>query len=131
MKVNVLQESLARDWDCFTGRFATQTLPVLSTCWWQATRAVCACRPQFGTRITAGSGQDRRGRLDHVPARTSLTWWERAQEQVNSAWQPPPDPDVRCGASNTDIKCIDAQEFRVACAEMEGAILLNVATSKT
>ncbi|MFH1524177.1 MAG: DNA polymerase III subunit beta, partial [Chloroflexota bacterium] len=39
--------------------------------------------------------------------------------------------NVRCGSSNTDIKCIDAQEFPpLPAPEMEGAILLNVADFK-
>ncbi|MCX6036250.1 MAG: DNA polymerase III subunit beta [Chloroflexi bacterium] len=39
--------------------------------------------------------------------------------------------NVRCGASNTDIKCIDAQEFPpLPIPDMEGAILLNVADFK-
>jgi DNA polymerase-3 subunit beta len=39
--------------------------------------------------------------------------------------------NVRCGASNTDIKCIDAQEFPpLPVPDMEGAILLNVADFK-
>jgi len=39
--------------------------------------------------------------------------------------------NVRCGASNTDIKCIDAQEFPpLPVPEMEGAIQINVADLK-
>ena len=39
--------------------------------------------------------------------------------------------NVRCGASNTDIKCIDAQDFPpLPVPEMEGAIQINVADLK-
>ncbi|NCP16040.1 DNA polymerase III subunit beta, partial [bacterium] len=39
--------------------------------------------------------------------------------------------NMRCGASNTDIKCIDAQEFPpLPVPEMEGAIQINVADFK-
>jgi len=53
-------------------------------------------------------------------------------EQVNLTLTPSTQTlNIRCGASNTDIKCIDVQEFpQLPTPEMEGAIQINVADFK-
>jgi DNA polymerase-3 subunit beta len=68
-----------------------------------------------------------------VPARTFLDLvGTLPQEQVSLSLATATQTlNVRCGASNTDIKCIDAQEFPpLPVPDMEGAILLNVADFK-
>ncbi|MDO9348932.1 MAG: DNA polymerase III subunit beta, partial [Anaerolineales bacterium] len=68
-----------------------------------------------------------------VPARTFVDLVatlpaEQVNFSLNTANQT---LNVRCGASNTDIKCIDAQEFPpLPVPEMEGAIQINVADFK-
>ncbi len=68
-----------------------------------------------------------------VPARTFVDLVTTLpQEQVSLSLTPATQTlNVRCGASNTDIKCIDAQEFPpLPVPDMEGAISLNVADFK-
>jgi DNA polymerase-3 subunit beta len=68
-----------------------------------------------------------------VPARTFVDMvGTLPAEQVNLSLNATNQTlNVRCGASNTDIKCIDAQEFPpLPVPEMEGAIQINVADFK-
>ena len=136
MKVTVLQESLAHGLSIVSRAVSPRsTLPVLSnvliatdegrlrlsatnlelgiTCW------ICAKIEEEGSTT--------------VPARTFVDLVSTLpQEQVSLSLATATQTlNVRCGASNTDIKCIDAQEFPpLPVPEMEGAIVLNVADFK-
>jgi DNA polymerase-3 subunit beta len=136
MKVIVLQESLSHGLSV-VGRAVSprSTLPVLSnvlvatdegrlrlsatnlelgiTCWISA-----KIEEDGSTTVPARTFSDLIGTLPAEQVSLSLT---SATQTLN----------VRCGASNTDIKCIDAQEFPpLPVPEMEGAVLLNVADFK-
>ena len=68
-----------------------------------------------------------------IPARTFVDLVATLPaEQVNFALNPATQTlNVRCGSSNTDIKCIDAQEVPpLPVPDMEGAIQINVADFK-
>jgi DNA polymerase-3 subunit beta len=136
MKVNVLQESLARGLSIVSRAVSPRsTLPVLSNVLVASDEGrlrLSATNLELGITCWVGAKIEEEGSTT-VPARTFIDLvGTLPQEQVSlnlaSATQT---LNVRCGASNTDIKCIDAQEFPpLPVPDMEGAILLNVADFK-
>ncbi len=136
MKVTVLQESLTRGLSTVSRAVSPRsTLPVLSNVLIASDEGrlrLSATNLELGITCWIGAKIEEEGSTT-VPARTFADLvGTLPQEQVslnlNAATQT---LNVRCGASNTDIKCIDAQEFPpLPVPEMEGAILLNVADFK-
>ena len=136
MKVNVLQESLAHGLSIVSRAVSPRsTLPVLSNVLLASDEGrlrLSATNLELGITCWIGAKIEEEGSTT-VPARTFLDLvGTLPQEQVSlslaSATQT---LNVRCGASNTDIKCIDAQEFPpLPVPEMDGAILLNVTDFK-
>jgi DNA polymerase-3 subunit beta len=136
MKVTVLQESLARGLSIVSRAVSPRsTLPVLSNVLVASDEGrlrLSATNLELGITCWIGARIEEEGSTT-VPARTFADLvGTLPQEQVSlnlaTATQT---LNVRCGASNTDIKCIDAQEFPpLPVPDMEGAILLNVADFK-
>ena len=136
MKVTVLQESLARGLSIVSRAVSPRsTLPVLSNVLVASDEGrlrLSATNLELGITCWIGAKIEEEGSTT-VPARTFVDLVATLpQEQVSlnlaTATQT---LNVRCGASNTDIKCIDAQEFPpLPVPDMEGAILLNVADFK-
>ena len=136
MKVTVLQESLAHGLSIVSRAVSPRsTLPVLSNVLVASDEGrlrLSATNLELGITCWIGAKIEEEGSTT-VPARTFVDLvGTLPQEQVSlnlaTATQT---LNVRCGASNTDIKCIDAQEFPpLPIPEMEGAILLNVADFK-
>jgi DNA polymerase-3 subunit beta len=136
MKVTVLQESLARGLNIVSRAVSPRsTLPVLSNVLVASDEGrlrLSATNLELGITCWIGAKIEEEGSTT-VPARTFVDLVATLpQEQVSlnlaTATQT---LNVRCGASNTDIKCIDAQEFPpLPVPDMEGAILLNVADFK-
>jgi DNA polymerase-3 subunit beta len=136
MKVTVLQESLARGLGIVSRAVSPRsTLPVLSNVLVASDEGrlrLSATNLELGITCWIGAKIEEEGSTT-VPARTFVDLvGTLPQEQVNltlnSASQ---SLNVHCGASNTDIKCIDAQEFPpLSVPDMEGAVLLNVADFK-
>jgi DNA polymerase-3 subunit beta len=136
MKVNVLQESLARGLGIVSRAVSPRsTLPVLSNVLVASDEGrlrLSATNLELGITCWIGAKIEEEGSTT-VPARTFVDLvGTLPQEQVNLSLATATQTlNVRCGASNTDIKCIDAQEFPpLPVPEMEGAILLNVADFK-
>jgi DNA polymerase-3 subunit beta len=136
MKVTVLQESLARGLSIVSRAVSPRsTLPVLSNVLVASDEGrlrLSATNLELGITCWIGARIEEEGSTT-VPARTFVDLvGTLPQEQVSlnlaTATQT---LNVRCGASNTDIKCIDAQEFPpLPVPDMEGAILVNVADFK-
>ena len=136
MKVTVLQESLAHGLSIVSRAVSPRsTLPVLSNVLVASDEGrlrLSATNLELGITCWIGAKIEEEGSTT-VPARTFVDLvGTLPQEQVSlnlaTATQT---LNVRCGASNTDIKCIDAQEFPpLPVPEMEGAIILNVADFK-
>ena len=136
MKVTVLQESLAHGLSIVSRAVSPRsTLPVLSNVLIASDDGrlrLSATNLELGITCWIGAKIEEEGSTT-VPARTFVDLvGTLPQEQVSlnlaAATQT---LNVRCGASNTDIKCIDAQEFPpLPAPEMDGAILLNVADFK-
>jgi DNA polymerase-3 subunit beta len=136
MKVTVLQESLAHGLSLVSRAVSPRsTLPVLSNVLVATDEGrlrLSATNLELGITCWIGAKIEEEGSTT-VPARTFVDLvGTLPQEQVSlslaSATQT---LNVRCGASNTDIKCIDAQEFPpLPVPDMEGAIALNVADFK-
>jgi DNA polymerase III subunit beta len=136
MKVTVLQESLAHGLSIVSRAVSPRsTLPVLSNVLVASDEGrlrLSATNLELGITCWIGARIEEEGSTT-VPARTFIDLvGTLPQEQVSlnlaTATQ---SLNVRCGASNTDIKCIDAQEFPpLPVPEMEGAIVLNVADFK-
>ena len=136
MKVTVLQENLAHGLSIVSRAVSPRsTLPVLSNVLVASDEGrlrLSATNLELGITCWIGAKIEEEGSTT-VPARTFVDLVATLpQEQVSlnlaTATQT---LNVRCGASNTDIKCIDAQEFPpLPVREMEGAILLNVADFK-
>jgi len=136
MKVNVLQESLARGLSIVSRAVSPRsTLPVLSNVLVASDEGrlrLSATNLELGITCWIGAKIEEEGSTT-VPARTFLDLvGTLPQEQVSLSLATATQTlNVRCGASNTDIKCIDAQEFPpLPVPEMEGAIQLNVADFK-
>jgi DNA polymerase-3 subunit beta len=136
MKVTVLQESLARGLSIVSRAVSPRsTLPVLANVLVASDEGrlrLSATNLELGITCWIGAKIEEEGSTT-VPARTFVDMVATLpQEQVSlnlvAATQT---LNVRCGASNTDIKCIDAQEFPpLPVPDMDGAILLNVADFK-
>jgi DNA polymerase-3 subunit beta len=136
MKVNVLQESLAHGLSIVSRAVSPRsTLPVLSNVLLASDEGrlrLSATNLELGITCWIGAKIEEEGSTT-VPARTFLDLvGTLPQEQVSLILATATQTlNVRCGASNTDIKCIDAQEFPpLPIPDMEGAILLNVADFK-
>ena len=136
MKVNVLQESLARGLSIVSRAVSPRsTLPVLSNVLVASDEGrlrLSATNLELGITCWIGAKIEEEGSTT-VPARTFVDLvGTLPQEQVSLSLATATQTlNVRCGASNTDIKCIDAQEFPpLPVPDMEGAILLNVADFK-
>ena len=136
MKVTVLQESLAHGLSIVSRAVSPRsTLPVLSNILVATDEGrlrLSATNLELGITCWIGAKIEEEGSTT-VPARTFVDLvGTLPQEQVSlnlaTATQT---LNVRCGASNTDIKCIDAQEFPpLPVPDMDGAIVLNVADFK-
>ncbi len=136
MKVTVLQESLARGLSIVSRAVSPRsTLPVLSNVLVASDEGrlrLSATNLELGITCWIGAKIEEEGSTT-VPARTFVDLvGTLPQEQVSLSLATATQTlNVRCGASNTDIKCIDAQEFPpLPVPEMDGAILLNVADFK-
>ncbi len=136
MKVTVLQESLAHGLSIVSRAVSPRsTLPVLSNVLVASDEGrlrLSATNLELGITCWIGAKIEEEGSTT-VPARTFVDLvGTLPQEQVSlnlaAATQT---LNVRCGSSNTDIKCIDAQEFPpLPVRDVEGAVLLNVADFK-
>ena len=136
MKVTVLQESLAHGLSIVSRAVSPRsTLPVLSNVLIATDEGrlrLSATNLELGITCWIGAKIEEEGSTT-VPARTFVDLvGTLPQEQVSLSLATATQTlNVRCGASNTDIKCIDAQEFPpLPVPEMEGAIVLNVADFK-
>lgn len=136
MKVTVLQESLARGLGIVSRAVSPRsTLPVLSNVLIATDEGrlrLSATNLELGITCWIGAKVEQEGSTT-APARTFVDLVATLpQEQVSLSLAAETQTlNVRCGASNTDIKCIDAQEFPpLPVPEMDGAILLNVADFK-
>ena len=136
MKVTVLQERLARGLSIVSRAVSPRsTLPVLSNVLVATDEGrlrLSATNLELGITCWIGAKIEEEGSTT-VPARTFVDLvGTLPQEQVNLNLNASTQTlNVRCGASNTDIKCIDAQEFPpLPVPEMDGAILLNISDFK-
>jgi DNA polymerase III, beta subunit len=136
MKVTILQESLARGLSIVSRAVSPRsTLPVLSNVLIASDEGrmrLSATNLELGITCWIGAKIEEEGSTT-VPARTfsdlvATLPSEQVSLNLNASTQT---LNVHCGPSNTDIKCIDAQEFPpLPVPDMEGAILLNVADFK-
>lgn len=136
MKAIVLQENLARGLNIVSRAVSPRsTLPVLANVLLATDEGrlrLSATNLEMGITCWIGARVEEEGSTT-VPARTfsdlvnTLTGEQVALTlDVNTQTL-----NVRCGASNTDIKCIDAQEFPpLPALELDGAIRINVADFK-
>jgi DNA polymerase-3 subunit beta len=136
MKVSCLQENLARGLSLVTRAVAPRsTLPVLANVM-VATEGgrlrLSATNLELAITCWIGAKVEQEGATT-VPARTFADLVNALpNDRVEMALAVRTQTlNVRCGQSNNDIKCIDAQEFPpLPVPEMDGAILLNVADFK-
>ena len=136
MKITVLQETLAHGLSIVSRAVSPRsTLPVLANVLLASDEGrlrLSATNLELGITCWIGAKIEVEGSTT-VPARTFVDLVgtlpaEQVSLNLNTMTQT---LNVRCGASNTDIKCIDAQEFPpLPVPEMEGAIQLNVADFK-
>jgi len=136
MKVTVLQESLAHGLNLVSRAVSPRsTLPVLSNVLVATDEGrlrLSATNLELGITCWIGAKIEQEGSTT-VPARTfsdlvGTLPVEQVSLNLNVQTQT---LNVRAGTSNTDIKCIDAQEFPpLPVPDMEGAIQLNVADFK-
>jgi DNA polymerase-3 subunit beta len=136
MKVIVLQENLAHGLSIVSRAVSPRTtLPVLANILVATDEGrlrLSATNLELGITCWIGAKIEEEGSTT-VPARTFVDMVatlpaEQVSLNLNTTTQT---LNVRCGASNTDIKCIDAQEFPpLPVPEMEGAIQINVADLK-
>jgi DNA polymerase III subunit beta len=136
MKVTVLQENLAHGLSIVSRAVSPRTtLPVLANVLVatdEGRMRLSATNLELGITCWIGAKIEEEGSTT-VPARTFVDMVATLPaEQVNLNLNATNQTlNVRCGASNTDIKCIDAQEFPpLPVPEMEGAIQINVADFK-
>ena len=136
MKVTVLQENLAHGLSIVSRAVSPRTtLPVLANVLVatdEGRMRLSATNLELGITCWIGAKIEEEGSTT-VPARTFVDMVATLPaEQVNLSLNATNQTlNVRCGASNTDIKCIDAQEFPpLPVPEMEGAIQINVADFK-
>jgi DNA polymerase-3 subunit beta len=136
MKVTVLQESLAHGLSVVSRAVSPRsTLPVLSNVLIATDEGrlrLSATNLELGITCWIGAKIEEEGSTT-VPARTFVDLVgtlpsEQVSLNLNAQTQT---LNVRAGSSNTEIKCIDAQEFPpLPVPDMEGSILLNVADFK-
>jgi DNA polymerase-3 subunit beta len=136
MKVTVLQDNLVRGLGIVSRAVSPRsTLPVLSNVLIASDEGrlrISATNLELGITCWIGAKIEEEGSTT-VPARTFSDLVgtlppEQVSLNLNTSTQ---SLNVRCGASITDIKCIDAQEFPpLSVPDMEGTILLNVADFK-
>jgi len=136
MKVIVLQENLAHGLSIVSRAVSPRTtLPVLANILVATDEGrlrLSATNLELGITCWIGAKIEEEGSTT-VPARTFVDLVatlpaEQVSLNLNATTQT---LNMRCGASNTDIKCIDAQEFPpLPVPEMEGAIQINVADLK-
>lgn len=136
MKVSVLQENLAHGLSIVSRAVSTRsTLPVLSNVLVATDEGrlrLSATNLELGITCWIGAKILEEGSTT-VPARTftelvgTLT-----EKQVDMSLNVRTQTlNVRCGASNTDLKCIDAQEFPpMPVPDLEGSLQINVADFK-
>jgi DNA polymerase-3 subunit beta len=136
MKVIVLQESLAHGLGIVSRAVSPRsTLPVLSNVLVASDEGrlrLSATNLELGITCWIGAKIEEEGSTT-VPARTFVDLvGTLPQEQVNlSLTTATQTLNVKCGTSNNDIKCIDAQEFPpLAAPEGNGGVLLNAADFK-
>ncbi len=136
MKVTVLQESLAHGLSVVSRAVSPRsTLPVLSNVLVATDEGrlrLSATNLELGITCWIGAKIEEEGSTT-VPARTfSDLVGTLPAEQVSLALNTTTQSlNVRCGSSNTDIKCIDSQEFPpLPVPELDGAIQLNVSDFK-
>jgi len=136
MKVTVLQENLARGLGIVSRAVSPRsTLPVLANILVASDEGrlrLSATNLELGITCWIGARIEEEGSTT-VPARTFVDLVNTLpSEQVNFSLDASTQTlNVRCGTSNTDIKCIDAQEFPpLPVPDMEGAIQLNVVDFK-
>ncbi len=136
MKVTVLQETLAHGLSIVSRAVSPRsTLPVLANVLMATDEGrlrLSATNLELGITCWIGAKIEEEGSTT-IPARTFVDLvGTLPAEQVNFNLNPTTQTlNVRCGSSNTDIKCIDAQEFPpLPVPDMEGAIQINVADFK-
>jgi DNA polymerase-3 subunit beta len=136
MKVTVLQENLAHGLGIVSRAVSPRsTLPVLANVLVASDEGrlrLSATNLELGITCWIGARIEEEGSTT-VPARTFVDLVNTLPaEQVNLSLDTSTQTlNMRCGTSNTDIKCIDAQEFPpLPVPDMEGAIQLDVADFK-
>ena len=133
MKVSVLQENLAHGLNIVSRAVSPRsTLPVLANVLVATDEGrlrLSATNLELGITCWIGAKIEEEGSTT-VPARTFTdlvsTWPnDRVEMSLNVRTQT---LNVHCGASDTDIKCIDAQEFPpMPVPDLSNGIQLNVA----
>jgi DNA polymerase-3 subunit beta len=136
MKVTVLQETLAHGLSIVSRAVSPRsTLPVLSNILVATDEGrlrLSATNLELGITCWIGAKIEMEGSTT-VPSRTFVDLVgtlpaEQVSLNLNTATQ---SLNVRAGASNTDIKCIDSQEFPpMPVPEMDSAVQINVADFK-
>jgi DNA polymerase-3 subunit beta len=136
MKVSVLQENLARGLNIVSRAVSTRsTLPVLSNVLVATDEGrlrLSATNLELGITCWIGAKIEEEGSTT-VPARTftelvSTLTGQNVEMALTVRTQT---LNVRSGASNTDLKCIDSQEFPpLPAAELADGIEINVADFK-
>jgi DNA polymerase-3 subunit beta len=136
MKVSVLQENLAHGLSIVSRAVSPRsTLPVLGNILIATDEGrlrLSATNLELGITCWIGAKIEDEGSTT-VPARTftdlvSTLPPDRVMMDLSVRTQ---NMNVRCGASNTDLKCIDAQEFPpMPVPDLEGGIQINVAEIK-
>jgi DNA polymerase III subunit beta len=136
MRVSVLQENLAQGLNTVARAVSLRsTLPVLANVLVASDEGrlrLSATNLELGITCWIGAKIDEEGSTT-VPARTfndliSTLPNDRVNMELNVRTQ---SLNVRCGTSNTDIKCIDSQEFPpMPAPDLAGGIQINVAALK-
>ncbi|RPI24209.1 MAG: DNA polymerase III subunit beta [Chloroflexota bacterium] len=136
MKVSVLQENLAHGLNIVSRAVSPRsTLPVLANVLIATDEGrlrLSATNLELGITCWIGAKIEEEGSTT-VPARTftdlvSTLANDRVDMALNVRTQT---LNVRCGASNTDIKCIDAQEFPpMPVPDLASGVQINVADLK-
>jgi DNA polymerase-3 subunit beta len=136
MKVSVLQENLAHGLNIVARAVSPRsTLPVLANVLVATDEGrlrLSATNLELGITCWIGAKVEEEGSTT-VPARTfndlvSTLPNDRVAMSLNVRTQT---LNVRCGASNTDIKCIDAQEFPpLPVPDLSNSVQLNVSDLK-
>ena len=136
MKVTVLQETLAHGLSIVSRAVSPRsTLPVLSNILVATDEGrlrLSATNLELGITCWIGAKIEVEGSTT-VPSRTFVDLVgtlpaEQVSLNLNTTTQ---SLNVRAGASNTDIKCIDSQEFPpMPVPEMDSAVQINVADFK-